>query len=206
MGQTVSKEEVRLVELQSIMRDAQLRLSRFQPLAAAEEAANDPPTPHSSQAAYYAARQRLAVAVDEYRAISRRLGEALRALPPFPHALLWQAPEGHGLRTACVHVFGQAFPALAGQQVLPKGSFQSHNHLPCTPPPSPAAELCCGNPDPPPMPPPTPPFPPEGAWCCLRGTKTGVDVPACLPALPWRPACLLAIEHGAESVGNQKAS
>ncbi len=90
MGQTVSKEDVRLAELQSIMRDAQLRLSRLQPLAAAEEAANDAPTPQSSQAAYYAARQRLAVAADEYRAISRQLGEALRALPPFPHALLWQ--------------------------------------------------------------------------------------------------------------------
>ncbi|KAL4419024.1 hypothetical protein ABPG77_010011 [Micractinium sp. CCAP 211/92] len=83
MGQTVSKDDVRLAELQSIMRDAQLRLSRLQPLAAAEEAANDPPTPHSSQAAYYAARQRLAVAVDEYRAISRRLAE-LRCGNPVP--------------------------------------------------------------------------------------------------------------------------
>ncbi len=79
MGQPASKEHDRLLELGSIMRDAQLRLYRLQKPAAAEEAANVPPTPQSSQAAYQAAQQRMFLAVDEMLALNRRLGEALLA-------------------------------------------------------------------------------------------------------------------------------
>ncbi|KAL4429194.1 hypothetical protein ABPG77_010173 [Micractinium sp. CCAP 211/92] len=67
------------------MRDAQLRLHKLQQLAPAEEAANIPPTPYSSQAAYQAAEQRLFLAVDEMRALNRRLDDLHRGNPnPWP--------------------------------------------------------------------------------------------------------------------------
>ncbi len=86
MGQSSSKELDRLSELVSIVIDADRQVTTLKPLAAAEEAANIPPTPHSSQAAFYAACQRFALALDERRAIYLRLGEPWQAHPALPHA------------------------------------------------------------------------------------------------------------------------
>ena len=74
MGPVPSKEYARLTELLPLIREAHNRLFRLQQPAAAEEAANKPPTPDSSQAAYQAANQRLALLTDELLAINRRLG------------------------------------------------------------------------------------------------------------------------------------
>lgn len=77
MGQPMSKERERLLELRLIASEAQRRLARLRSLAAAEEAASIPSTPDSSQAAFQAAEQRLFLALDEYYAINRRQSEAL---------------------------------------------------------------------------------------------------------------------------------
>ena len=75
MGPSPSKEDARIVELIPLITDAQLRLFRLQQPAFAEEAANKPPTPDSSQAAYHAALQRYVLLTDELHAIYRCLGE-----------------------------------------------------------------------------------------------------------------------------------
>ena len=73
MGPSPRKEFARLTELLSLIDEAKDRLSRLLQPAFVEQAANKPPTPDSSQAAYHAANQRYVLATDELFAIYRRL-------------------------------------------------------------------------------------------------------------------------------------
>lgn len=65
-------EHARLVELELMVYQVRRQMNRLKPLAAAEEAANIPPVPSSSQAAYNAAVQRHLCLTDELHIIQRR--------------------------------------------------------------------------------------------------------------------------------------
>ncbi|KAL4443313.1 hypothetical protein ABPG75_011050 [Micractinium tetrahymenae] len=81
MGQAESNEDARLLELMLMIIDAQQRVHRLQPLAAAEEAANVPPTPGSRQAAYHAALQHYAMLSHERYVITCRVDELREGAP-----------------------------------------------------------------------------------------------------------------------------
>lgn len=61
-----------MVQVQLMLYAARRLMRRLEPLAAAEEAANNPPVPGSSQAAYNAACQRYYVLFCELLTILRR--------------------------------------------------------------------------------------------------------------------------------------
>lgn len=91
MGQSTSKEGDRLAELAWMIAHAHSSMLKMQPLAAAEEAANEPPTPDSSQAAYHASRQRYLILTHERHLINRRVGEHLE--PSMACTLLRACPR-----------------------------------------------------------------------------------------------------------------
>ncbi|KAL4443360.1 hypothetical protein ABPG75_011097 [Micractinium tetrahymenae] len=97
MNQPLAKDYARLGELRELVTEAQQRLYSLQPLAAAEEAADVPPTPGSSQAAYRAALQRYVMLTHEQRAINCRMSKLRRGVPnplPMPAPTPPLPPEG----------------------------------------------------------------------------------------------------------------
>lgn len=66
-----------MTELESLKREALHRMYVLEPLAAAEEAANVPPTPDSSQAAFHAAWQRYIMLSDINGLVYSRASECI---------------------------------------------------------------------------------------------------------------------------------
>lgn len=103
MGQSTSKEGDRLAELAWMIAHAHSSMLKMQPLAAAEEAANEPPTPDSSQAAYHASRQRYLILTHERHLINRRVDE-----------LDWGTPNPRPMPRPVPPLPPKVFPTSAG--------------------------------------------------------------------------------------------